>query len=137
MAYETNALERIQTADKKPRGRPLGSQSRRADIYAQALMREEGDPLHKAVRIANVDVLIENNVIRLAKQWDCDRLDAVKVVVTAQANVMKYLHQAMPQAIIVKPGAPEGDALMVDVSATQDVDLETAAALTHNDKSLK
>lgn len=116
--HETNALARVNGGIKRPTGRPTGSLSMRADIYARALVREMGvDPLAVAVRISVVDVLKAGNVKKLAKTWKCSDYDAVKLWVTINRDVMPYIHQRMPQAVIVSPGAPQGDAITIEIAA--------------------
>lgn len=100
---------------KRGKGRPAGSRNLRSEAYAGLLMGRHGDPLEIATRIAAIDVLDEDEVLALARKWGCSRFEAVKLWAQVNRDVQGYLHQQMPRAIVLPPGAPGGDRILVEI----------------------
>ena len=100
---------------KRGKGRPAGSRNLRSEAYAALLTAKHGDPLDIATKIAAIDVLDEENVQQLARKWGCSRFEAVKLWATINRDVQGYLHQQMPRAIVLPPGAPGGDRVLIEI----------------------
>ena len=98
-------------------GRPHGSRNRRTEAYAALLIGKVGtDPLLIATRIAAKDVLDPDVVEKLAKTWDCSRHEAVKLWAAINRDVQDYLHQRLPRAVVLNPGAPgSGERVVIEI----------------------
>lgn len=101
----------------KSKGRPSGSRNLRSEAYAALLIRDAGaDPLLVATRIAATNVLDADKVAELARTWGCDRFEAVKLWAKINADVQPYLHQQLPRALHINPGAPgSGERVLLEI----------------------
>ena len=101
---------------RKPVGRPAGSRNLRSETYAALLISRAGaDPLEIAVSIAAKNILDPETVQQLALAWGCNRFEAVKLWAAINRDVQPYLHQTLPRAVVVNPGAPGGDRVLLEV----------------------
>lgn len=97
------------------RGRPPGSRNLRSEAYAALLRQRHGDPLDIATKVAAIDILDRKNVENLAEAWGCKRHEAVKLWAQVNRDVMPYVHQQLPRAVVLNPGAPGGDRVLVEI----------------------
>jgi hypothetical protein len=96
-------------------GRPPGSRNLRSERYAAILRAELGDPLRAATRIAAIDILAADNLGALARAWGCSRYEAARLWAQINRDVMPYHHQQLPRAVILPPGAPGGERVLVEL----------------------
>jgi hypothetical protein len=96
------------------KGRQPGSRNLRSEAYAALLVTRYGDPLVIATQIAAKNMLDAEIVGELAKAWGCSRYEAVKLWAAINRDVQPYLHQTLPRAVILNPGAPGGDRVLLE-----------------------
>jgi hypothetical protein len=107
-------------------GRPVGSINLRAERYAEVLRAElaqdprylttGGDPLRAASRVAAIDVTDKETLDFYSELWGCPRLEVIKVWLVLNRDVQPYHHQQLPRAIILNPGAPGGERVLMELS---------------------
>jgi hypothetical protein len=109
------------------KGRPAGTRNLRSEAYAALLVSRYGDPLVIATQIAAKNMLEPAIVEELAKAWGCSRYEAVKLWAAINRDVQPYLHQTLPRAVVLNPGAPGGDRVLleaegelIDITPTDD-----------------
>lgn len=96
------------------KGRPAGTRNLRSEAYAALLVTRYGDPLVIATQIAAKNMLDREIVEELAKAWGCSRYEAVKLWAAINRDVQPYLHQTLPRAVVLNPGAPGGDRVLLE-----------------------
>lgn len=111
-AGEAAAVPAVRSA-----GRPAGSRNLRSEAYAALLIRQAGaDPLLIATQIAAKNVLDPEIVTQLAQTWGCSRHEAVKLWASINRDVQDYLHQRLPRAVVLNPGAPgSGERVLLEI----------------------
>jgi hypothetical protein len=109
------------------KGRQPGARNLRSEAYAALLVSRYGDPLVIATKIAAKNMLDREIVEELAKTWGCSRYEAVKLWAAINRDVQPYLHQTLPRAVVLNPGAPGGDRVLleaegelIDITPTDD-----------------
>ena len=120
-------------AEKKA-GRPPGARNRRTEEYARFLIARHGDPLDVATAIAARDIVAPGELARLADDLGMERKDAAEFWLRTLNAALPFLHQKMPQAVWINPGAPGGErAEIIDADdwarvppGVSDVDAEAA-----------
>jgi hypothetical protein len=100
-------------------GRPPGARNRRTVEVARWLIAQHGDPLAAATRIAARDIAAPDGLANLARELGMERAQAAEFWLRAVNAVLPYLHQRQPQALLLNPGAPQGEAvpLIIDAEA--------------------
>jgi hypothetical protein len=109
-----DAADAREPVDERGRGRPLGSRNRRSEEYAAVLRARYGCPLARATQIAALDILDDATVTKLALLWGCTRFQAAQMWAKINADVSPYHYQSLPRAIILNPGAPGSDAVLIE-----------------------
>lgn len=109
----------------RPRGRPAGVRNLSSERYSAALRAElaqdprysatGGDPLRAATRVAALDVLDDETLNHFARLWGCTRFQVVQTVGQFGRDVLSYHHQQLPRAVIVNPGAPGAERVLVEI----------------------
>jgi hypothetical protein len=99
----------------RSKGRPVGSINRRTDQVAAIYRGQYGDPLKVATEIAAKNILDPAVVEELRLAWGCSRFDAVKMWAKISNDQMPYHHQTQPRAVIVNPGAPGGERVLLEI----------------------
>lgn len=109
----------------RPKGRPPGAIGRRTELYTAAIRAElahlpeyranHGDPLVGQTRVAALDILDDAVLAARARLWACSRLEVVKIVLQAARDANPYHHQTLPRAVVINPGAPGGDRVLLEV----------------------
>lgn len=96
-------------------GRPVGARNRRTEEYARFLRSRFGDPLAVGTSIAARDITQPGELERLALDLGMKRGDAAEFWLRTLNAVLPYLHQRMPQAVVLNPGAPGGDRVELEL----------------------
>jgi hypothetical protein len=113
--FEPPAAEVAGPPAPRGRGRPAGARNLRSERYAALLRAELGDPLRAATRIAAIDILDPGNLVGLAKAWGCTMFEAAKLWAQINRDVLPYHHQQMPRAVVLPPGAPGGERVLIEI----------------------
>lgn len=120
-ALVRDAVEPTLPAVRK-RGRPKGSRNRRHEADAAALLARHDDPLDVATEIAARQITRAGELARLAQELGMDHVAAAEFWLRTLIAVLPYLHQRMPQKVILNPGAPGGERVLLDVTPDREVD---------------
>lgn len=105
----------VQLPARNGPGRPKGSINLTTRQLGEIYRDRYGDPLEIATRIGAKNVLDEDEVHELSRVWGCTRFEAVKLWASINADANRYHHQQMPRAVILPPGAPGGERVLVEV----------------------
>jgi hypothetical protein len=114
--------------ERRGGGRPPGSRNRRSEEYAALLRARYGCPLAVASEIAALNILDESVMQKITRLWGCGRFQAAQLWARINADVQPYHHQKMPTAIILNPGAPGSDAVVIEGRLDADTSDNVAAA---------
>ena len=110
-------------------GRPPGARNRRTEEYANFLIAKHGDPLDVATAIAARNIVAPGELAALAKELGMERGDAAEFWLRTLNAVLPFLHQKMPQAVWINPGAPGGErAEVVDADDWAEIPSASEAA---------
>ncbi|AFK51895.1 hypothetical protein [Tistrella mobilis] len=85
---------------RRSAGRPKGARNRSTEEWRKLLLSTHRSPLLVLADIYSMPVE------ELAARLHCDRIEAIKIQMTAARDVAPYLHQRLPQAVEIT-----GDAL--------------------------
>lgn len=110
-----------QLPERRGPGRPPGASNLRTEQLARLYRGRYGDPLAIATEIGAKNVLDPDTVGELARIWGCSRFEAVKLWAQVNADANRYHHQQMPRAVLVPPGAPGGERVLVEVDGVYQV----------------
>lgn len=126
-ADEAPATETL-PAERKA-GRPPGARNRRTEEYAQFLIAKHGDPLDVMTAIAARNIVAPGELKRLADDLGMDRKDAAEFWLRTTNATLPFLHQRMPQAVWINPGAPGGErAEIIDADEWAEIGSSTSEA---------
>lgn len=96
-------------------GRPVGARNRRTEEYARFLRARHGDPLDVATAIAARNITAAGELENLAFDLGMKPAEAADFWLRTLNAVLPYLHQRMPQAVVLNRGAPGGDRIELEL----------------------
>lgn len=113
--FEPEQEARLPEVGARKVGRPVGARNRRTEEYARFLRARFGDPLAVGTSIAARDITQPGKLDELASDLGMKRGDAAEFWLRTLNAVLPYLHQRMPQAVVLNPGAPGGDRIELEL----------------------